>query len=129
MNIFALCGVCVLTVLAVVLLRSVRPEYGLVLRLSFGVFCGWLVLERLGRIVSEMGALADMSGGGEMLRFILQALGIGIVCQAAAAICRDCGETTLAQGVETVGKLEILLSCLPLFRQVMGLAADLLSGF
>ena len=47
--------------------------------------------------------------------------------QYVADICRESGESAAASGVETVGKLEILLLSLPLIDEILRVAERLLS--
>ena len=57
---------------------------------------------------------------------ILKGLGIVILTQICADICRDSGEGTLASNIETVGKLELLLLSIPLIEEILGTAKTLL---
>ena len=43
-------------------------------------------------------------------------------------ICRDFGEISIAQKVETAGKVEILVLSLPLVRSVIELSRELMSN-
>ena len=52
-------------------------------------------------------------------------------CQDCGAryirICKDCGEGTVAGGIELGGKLAILLICIPLIGELIGYASEILS--
>ena len=58
---------------------------------------------------------------------LLKALGIAFLTHCAADLCKESGEVGLATGVESVGKLEILLLCLPLMEELLAVAKGLLS--
>lgn len=53
---------------------------------------------------------------------LVKALGIGIVGQFTAELCRDAGEHVLAGRVEFFCKVEIILLSLPLVEQILALA-------
>ena len=58
---------------------------------------------------------------------ILKALGVAFVCETAADICRDMGQTAIASKIELAGKLEIVALAIPLARELL-LAARELAG-
>ena len=62
----------------------------------------------------------------EYVEIILKGLGIVILTQICSDICKDSGEGTLAGNIETVGKLELLLLCIPLIEEILGTAERLL---
>ena len=47
--------------------------------------------------------------------------------QFSAELCRDAGESAIASKLELVGKAEIILLCLPLLRELIGLAAGFMT--
>ena len=63
----------------------------------------------------------------EHASLLLRGLGIALLTQIAAQICRECGESSIAEGVELAGKLELLLLCIPLMNELLTLSRELLS--
>ena len=55
---------------------------------------------------------------------LLKAVGIGMVSQFTAELCRDAGEPVLAGRVEFFAKIEIILLSMPLVRQILQLAGE-----
>ena len=77
-------------------------------------------------VFSEVSGLVDTSAVGEYAVRMMKALGLALLSGIGADICRDCGESTVATGVETVGNLTILSLCIPLFSELIGYAQTLL---
>ena len=50
-----------------------------------------------------------------------KALAIALVCNSTSALCRDCGESALADKAELAGKVAILSLCIPLLVQLLDL--------
>ena len=70
--------------------------------------------------------LSTRAGASQYVEIILKGLGIVILTQICSDICKDSGEGTLAGHIETLGKLELLLLCIPLIEEILGTAERLL---
>lgn len=122
-----LCGGVLLLVVAIVLTRGVRGEAVPLQWLAIlSVAAGCLAM--LSPVLEWMQALADASGMSDRMSLLLRGLGVAFLTQICTDVCKQSGETTLAGGVEMAGKAEILLLCLPLFRELIDAAQGLLDG-
>ena len=112
-------GLCALA--AVIVIRDVRREYVPVFAAAFSVVVLSAVLPKIGAaasLVKELGSYA----GGERIKMVLKALGIVYLTTAAADLCRSLGEGTIASSVETAGRAELLLLCIPLLRELVDMS-------
>lgn len=57
---------------------------------------------------------------------LVKSLGVCLLVQFTADVCRDAGENGLAARAELAGKVALLLLALPLFRQIASLALELM---
>ena len=57
---------------------------------------------------------------------MLKGLGVAILTHISSLVCRECGKPTLADAVETAGKLEIFAFALPLIYEIIKTSAALL---
>lgn len=123
-------GVALVGVVALLLLRTYKPEWAPLVRMAVTVTALGLTLSLGATVVSSITSLAEGLGGGEgeSRDVLLKALGVAFLTETAASVCRDSGETGLASWVETAGKLEILLLSLPLIHSVMETVTTLLNG-
>jgi stage III sporulation protein AD len=55
------------------------------------------------------------------MELLLKALAIALACNATASLCRDCGESALAEKAELAGKIAILSLCIPLLIRLLDL--------
>ena len=69
---------------------------------------------------SVMG-IAEDTGFSIYSSVILKSMGIGILAQTTADICRDSGVSTIAAKVEFAAKIIILLLCVPILETLMSL--------
>ena len=124
MDSFSVCATAILCVVASVCIRTLRPEFSVVLKLSFCVLFGLWVITALSPLVGQLRDWMNRTvDHGEIL---FRAMGIATLTHVTAELCRDCGENTVATGVETLGKLEILSLCLPLITAVMDTVGEFL---
>ena len=72
--------------------------------------------------------MTDSTGFSLYSSVILKSLGIGILAQTTADICRDSGETAIASKVEFAAKIIILLLAIPILKTLLELIADFLAG-
>lgn len=63
---------------------------------------------------------------GEALGVMIKALAIAFVGRIGADICKECGESGLAQGIEAVSGVVIFSLSLPILSGILGFASDVL---
>ena len=121
MSVGLIAGVALFTAMGALLLRQYQPVYGLVLAAAGGTVLFLAALGALNNVYGDMqNTLEQMGLNREILQVLLKTLGICLLTQFGADLCRDAGETALAGQVELTGKLMALAAALPLIRQVAG---------
>ena len=126
MELFKVCGAAILVTVIFCLVRLWNPSFDLPLRLAAAVFFLGLVLARVKPFLAEF---LSMVGGVALSPYasvLLSAVGVAILTQTVSEICRDCREGAVAGYVELAGRVEILLLCLPLLREILGVLEELL---
>lgn len=121
-------GIAVVGLTALLILRAYKPEWAPLLRMAVTVVSLGLTLSLAATVLTYVTELVSATDAldGESWTILLKGLGIALLTEAAAAVCRDSGEGGLATWVETAGKLEILLLSFPLISSVMDAIADML---
>ena len=126
MSLFQILGIALLFSMLLLLLKELRAPLVLPVRLACSVLLFGTVLLLCAPILQHVQALLAQTGATEYAAPLLRGVGIALLCELTALFCRDLGEGTLALGVESFGKLEILLLCLPLIAKILELAKELL---
>lgn len=89
-----------------------------------------LFFKMLGSVSEITKTLNEIAGrAGELTSYIklmFKVLGIALITQITADICRDCGETALAGQTEVAAKVIIVALILPLFETVVKIITGLL---
>ncbi len=127
-GLFKLFGLLILTAMLILLLRRLGGEGAAMLKVLGGVAAAGACLAMISPLIDYAESLCDgmpLPGMGEKLGILLQVLLVAILTHICATVCRDCGESTLASYAELGGKLEILLLCLPLMKDILEMAASM----
>ena len=128
MNSFTVCAVAFVAAFAIMLLKSMKDEFVLPLKLLGGVAVLGAVVGMSLPIINFANSLALRFGANEWSPLLLKGLCIAIVCEVSANICRECGEGAISSGIETAGKVEILLLSLPLITKILDLSREILTN-
>lgn len=121
------CGIALICVFAVISLKNLKDSCAVLVRLAssvvfFGLFCGMLY-----PFVSFVKTTMNDGGMSGYTGLLFKALGIAFLTGISSSVCRDSGEAGIAQGVETVGRAEILLLAVPLLEDLFGMAKEILT--
>lgn len=126
-ELWKICGVAVLCAAVGMLLRALGGEFSTLVRVAGGVVIFAILIPSLTQTVSKITELFEVSGMERYASVMLRALGIAMLGKICTEICRDCGESGTAGGVELAGKLAILALCFPLIEEIVGYASILLA--
>ncbi len=123
MNVFTYCAAAFFCVCGISLLKSVKSEFAPYASAGAGIIL-------LGFAVKELPQIKELfeyaKGYGNLFSPLVKALFIALLCQITAEICRDFGENGIASKVEFGGKLSIIYLSIPLIKEVLESARQML---
>ena len=122
----------VLVVVGVILCLSLgkeRKETAVLLSLAI---CAMAALTAGAFLSPVLDFLRELSGlarlDSSVLTILLKVLGIGLVSQLAQLICADSGNDAMGKALQILTGVVTLWLALPLFRSLLELVRDVLSG-
>ena len=121
------CGIAMLCLSAVWVLKQYKAEMVLPVRAAGTVLIFFMVLSAAQPIVEMIRSLSEQSLPATHGEFLLSGLGITLLSALGAGICRDFGEAGLAAALESAGKIAVALQALPLITEILGMTKELLS--
>ncbi len=127
MSIIKIAMLAVTGVTLALIIKQWKSDLLPLLRIALTLLFATLILGAASPLVEYIRALTDDGSIGEYTSVLLDALGIAVLSEICASICRESGENGIAVGVETAGKIEILLLSLPLMNKLLAMAEELLS--
>ena len=126
---YRIAALAIVTAVLCVLLRQSSRPLALLVTLAACVGVLLLGLELLAPVRTVARQLQRLSGLSDAVTGPLwKVVGIGLLTQAASAVCSDAGESALAKTVEVSGSLLALYAALPLLSSVLSLLEQLLGG-
>lgn len=99
-------------------LKKSQPAYAFLVSSCAAVGLAAAVLAQLGPVLNWLQGLGGYSQA-DFLNPLLKTLGIALVSQLAADLCRDAGLAAAASTAELSGRMLILLQALPLFKDLL----------
>lgn len=127
MQSWQICGVGVIVALAAMLIRQLRAEAAVPVRLGGSVVLLGISVGLALPVLSFAERLASEVGFGDYAQVLLKAFAIALMTHIGAGLCRELGEGSVASYLELAGKCEILLLSLPLIDSVIDVARELLN--
>ena len=126
MTMLKICMVALLILTSSTVIREWKSNFLSLIRIGAILLFGGLLIASVQPLLSLITNLGTNADSLQYIETILKGLGIVILTQISSDICRDSGESTLAGYIETVGKLELLLLCIPLIEEILATAQKLL---
>lgn len=120
-------GISVCGLLLTVLLRDYNKTISFIVMLATAVMIFILMADGLSGIFGYIAKIADgAESTAEYIKLMMKVLGITLISQFTADMCRDAGESTLANQTETAAKIIVVFMVLPLFEAVLNIITGLL---
>ncbi len=116
-----ICGIGLLAAFSAMILRELRKEYTTAILLGMSVAVLLVVLPKIGEAAVLLREL-EANVNTEYVGLIIRGVGVTYLTGTACEICRSVGENGIAGTIETVGRAELLVMCVPLFRELMEMA-------
>ena len=99
--------------------RRINPSFDVPMRLTSSIVLLFAVIKAAKPLFSYLLTLIEGSELGGWQGVLLSAMGVAFLSHVSAELCRDCGEGSIGGYCELIGKVEILLLCLPLINELL----------
>lgn len=122
-------SVCALSVAAVIIALTLKPknaEIALMLGLCVSVLILFSLFSNVAQVtdkISEITAASGISTG--YIAILLKVIGICLVTEFTANVCRDSGSSSLAGTVTITGKILVTIAALPLYSDILNVVLEL----
>ena len=122
-EIIQICVIALITAFGALGLKKYAPETAVLLAVAGGGFILISVLSRVSPVIEQIN---DLTSGGEYAEILIKTLGICLVCEFVSDSCKDAGQGALASKVEFASRVTVIITALPLFRNILNTAMELI---
>ena len=120
MDIIKIVGIAFVTLIIVIILRQYKPEFAVYASMLGGAIIILLSLGKLDGIINLLENLASKTAiNGEFLAILIKITGIAFLTEFATSVCKDSGETAIANKVDLGGKIIIIAISIPIISQLL----------
>lgn len=127
MDIFKIVGVGLLTCIASMLIKSIKPEYYIVVVLSGSIVILFMLVDALSTILNYFFLISSKTNiGYELITIALKILGVGFLCEFANGICVDSGNSSIGDKIILAGKVVIVCLAIPIITSLLNTIIALL---
>ena len=107
-------------VLLAVQFKGMKPEYATYIGLGIGILIMAFSLKEFQGIINYMVSLKKyVSGAESYLAILIKVIGITYICEFCAGVCKDAGYGSIADQIEILGKVSVMLAGLPILIAVI----------
>lgn len=110
------------------LLKKYSPEYSIAISVAASAFLLVIAAAQSTNIIETVNDLASKANiNHQYIKIMFKAVGVCYITQLTKDICKDAGETALAERVDVLGKISITVLSLPLVLELINIITELLA--
>lgn len=119
-------GIALVALVFGVFFKQYNKTVALLLVLVSSLLVFWQSFSAFAEITDALKSITSgISEASAYIKIMFKVLGIALIAQLAADMCRDCGESALAGQTETAAKIAIIVVVLPLIQAVLKIVSGL----
>ena len=127
MEIFKILGIGLITCIACLIVKQVKPDVASIIMIAGGVVILLMVVDYVAQIFDVFKVIIDKTGlSSNLFSIVLKIVGVGYLTEFAANICADTGSNSLADKILFAGKILILFMSLPIVTNIVEIVVGLL---
>lgn len=127
MEIFRLIGVGLITAIAVLIIKQVKPEIAIVVGMAGGIIMILMLVDAFTSIISSFSTILNKSGlTNGIFSVVLKIIGVGYLTEFSANLCVDSGSSSIADKILLGGKIIILVISMPIITNIIEIITGLL---
>ena len=120
-------GISLSALILAVFVRDYNKTASIMIMIAAAAMIFFRLASGLSEIFSSISAISSgVETAASYIKLMIKVLGIVLITQFVADLCRDCGENALASQTETAAKVIVIAMILQLFETVIKIITGLL---
>lgn len=127
MNILSIIGISLTILVISIFIKKYSPEFFVIFIICAVCFLFFFIIPCIKELLQEFQKAINIYNiSNKFQTTIIKIIGISIVSQFASDICKDSGNTSIADSISIFGRISILISSIPIFKELIHLVINLL---
>lgn len=120
MEIVKIIGIAFLALIIVIILKQYKPEFAIYVSILAGAIILFISIGKLSGIINLLEDISSKTSiNGEFLSILIKITGIAFLTEFAVSVCKDSGETAIANKVDMGGKIIIVAISIPIVSALL----------
>ena len=120
MDIIKIVGIAFITLIVVIILKQYKPKFAMYASILGGAIILFMSLGKITGIIQLLENISLKTAiNGEFLGILIKITGIAFLTEFAVSVCKDAGETAIANKVDLGGKVIIIAISIPIVSALL----------
>ena len=120
MEIIKIIGIGLCALIIIIVLKQYKPEFAIYISILAGAIILAMSVANISGVINLMKDISSKANiNSQFLGIILKITGIAILTEFAISICKDSGETAIANKIDICGKAIIITISLPIISSLL----------
>ena len=127
MDIIKIIGIGLISLIIIIIIRQYKPEFTLYVSLLAGALILLFLMDKMGGIIDLLTTLSNKTViNNEFLVLLIKITGIAFLTEFALSICKDAGESAIANKIDMGGKVIIVSMSIPIISSLLETVIEIL---
>ena len=127
MDIVKIIGVGLIALIIIIIVRQYKPEFTLYVSLLAGAIILMFLMDKLDAIISLLTTLSNKTAiNNEFLVLLIKITGIAFLTEFAVSVCKDSGESAIANKIDMGGTVIIVSMSIPIISSLLETVVEIL---
>ena len=127
MDVIKIIGIGLISLIIIIIVRQYKPEFTLYVSLLAGALILVFIMDKIGGIIDLLTSLSNKTAiNNEFIILLIKITGIAFLTEFAVSICKDTGESAIANKVDMGGKVIIVSMSIPIISSLLETIVQLL---
>ena len=127
MTIFKIIGFGIIAVSLIIILKKQKPEIALICVIASSIIMLAFIFDELKSVISLINSLIlNSSIDSSYIKIILKVIGISYLVEFGKDICKDAGESAIANKIEMAGKVIVVSVSIPVIASLIEIVSQII---
>ena len=120
MDIIKIIGIGLISLIIIIIVKQYRPEFVIYVSIIAGAIILMLIMDKVSSRINLLTALSNKTVvNNEFLTLLIKITGIAFLTEFSVSLCKDSGETAIANKIDIGGKVIIISMSIPIIASLL----------